>query len=220
MTMLSLALSIPKILRCCALLQRQEMYSFSKQMVWMMFSYIDQSAHSSFQMMPVLTIWSGIQEMTQSSLVATTVWFIKSEDQRQMRLTQVILISGRTFPSKIGKSRSWSSRCKRIRRRMKPRRKRKEEWDLEVSFLQKKTSQRKFGSLKLSDPSCLLLLMMALSNSSFLLKVNSMVSSIFVKWTNKDQWKPSKSQTESKLHSWVYQQRPAVILSQLVMIMV
>jgi len=89
-----------------------------------------------------------------------------------------------------------------------------------VSFLQKKTSQRKFGSLKLSDPLCLLSLMMASSNSSFLLKVNSMASSIFVKWMSKDQWKPLKSQMESKLHSWAYQPRPAVILLQSVMTMV
>jgi len=73
------------------------------------------------------TTSNGIQTKTQSFSDATQATAIKFPDLSPARSTTAIAITGMTLRSKHGGSKSWSSKWKRTRRRMRLKRKENEE---------------------------------------------------------------------------------------------
>ena len=134
----------------------------------------------SYQMMPVLTISIGILMINQSYLDVKMVGFIKSIDQSHLILTIQIHISGKIHQLLHGLSKLWSSKCRKTKRKMKLKKKKREEWDLEESFHQRMKKRKKFGNLSQSILSCLTQPLKVNKNSLLVQKANFKVSFMIV----------------------------------------
>lgn len=119
----------------------------------------------NYQMMQKSITSFGILMMNLSFLVVKMDMFTKLIGQNQVKLITQIHIIGKILPLSLGALRLWSSRCKRIKRKMKLKKRKNEECVLEESFLQKMKKKRSFGNPNLLERSCHTQLLKANKNS-------------------------------------------------------
>jgi hypothetical protein len=70
---------------------------------------------------------NGIKMIIQLYLDAIMGMYLKSEDLNQVKLTTRIHIFGKIQILKRGESKSWSFKCKKIRKKMRQKKRKKEE---------------------------------------------------------------------------------------------